>query len=473
MVFSSIAFLCYFLPIFLLVYYFLPKGLKNYFIFFASILFYSWGAPKFVFILLGSTFIDFFLVAAMDREHDASRKKALLALSIFINVGLLAYFKYANFFIENVNGFLGSMGMEALTWTKVLLPIGISFYTFQTLTYSIDVYRKVHPPLKKVTDYMLYIMMFPQLIAGPIVRFNEIADQITDRENNIDDWLVGFFRFIIGLSKKVLVANVMAVQATAIMGQEDFSQLDTATAWLGAFAYTFQIYFDFSGYSDMAIGLGRMMGFKFPENFDSPYISKSISEFWRRWHITLGTWMRDYLYIPLGGNRVSPGRLYFNLWLVFLISGLWHGASWNFVLWGAFHGLFLILDRLFLLDLLRKLGSIPATVFTFFVVVLGWVLFRIENMADALIYYQRMFAFDFGPANFSLSGEFKLVFLFAILFSFWSLLPRIKDLTNLVYFRKHSRALTLGLMCVCTLLYVFSISTLATTDFNPFIYFRF
>jgi len=473
LLFSSITFLCYFLPIFLLVYFVLPKALKNYFILLASILFYSWGAPKFVFVLLASTFVDFFLVAAMDRASELKKKKWLLGLSIFLNVGLLAYFKYANFFVENVNAFLGTLGVGDVSWTSVLLPIGISFYTFQTLTYSIDVYRKVHAPLKKVTDYMLYIMMFPQLIAGPIVRFNEIADQITDRENNLDDWLLGFFRFIIGLSKKVLVANVMGAQADAIMGQDDFSQLDTATAWLGALAYTFQIYFDFSGYSDMAIGIGRMLGFKFPENFDSPYVSRSISEFWRRWHITLGTWMRDYLYIPLGGNRVSTGRLYFNLWLVFLISGLWHGASWNFVLWGAFHGLFLILDRLFLLDLLKKLGSVPAMLLTFFIVVLGWVMFRIENLSDALVYYQRMFAFDFSGKDLALSGEFKLVLVFALLFSFWAALPAIKALTKRIYFGRLSPGLTFSMLGLCFVLYVFSLSTLATTDFNPFIYFRF
>ena len=320
---------------------------------------------------------------------------------------------------------------------------------------------------------MLYIMMFPQLIAGPIVRFNEIADQITDRESNVDDWLHGFFRFIIGLSKKVLVANVLGAEADAIMGQEDFSQLGTATAWLGILAYTFQIYFDFSGYSDMAIGIGRMLGFKFPENFNSPYVSRSISEFWRRWHITLGTWMRDYLYIPLGGNRVSSGRVYFNLWLVFLVSGLWHGASWNFVLWGAFHGLFLILDRLFLLDILKKIGGIPSIIITFFIVVLGWVLFRIEDLSDAIVYYQRLFAFDFSGIDHSLSIEFTLTFAFAILFSFWAKLPSIEKMTEAVYFKAYTLKTSMGMLAITGLLYAWSLSTLAISDFNPFIYFRF
>ena len=456
-----------------MVYYFLPKVAKNYFILLASIFFYSWGAPTFVFILLASTFVDFYLVQAMNRQQDQKKKRWLLFSSIFLNVGLLAYFKYANFFVENVTSFLELFGVDSFAWTTVLLPIGISFYTFQTLTYSIDVYRKIHAPLNKVSDYMLYIMMFPQLIAGPIVRFNEIADQITDRESNVDDWLHGFFRFIIGLSKKVLVANVLGAEADAIMGQEDFSQLGTATAWLGILAYTFQIYFDFSGYSDMAIGIGRMLGFKFPENFNSPYVSRSISEFWRRWHITLGTWMRDYLYIPLGGNRVSSGRVYFNLWLVFLVSGLWHGASWNFVLWGAFHGLFLILDRLFLLNILKKIGGIPSTIITFFIVVLGWVLFRIEDLSDAIVYYQRLFAFDFYGIDHSLSIEFTLTFAFAILFSFWAKLPSIEKMTEAVYFKAYTLKTSMGMLAITGLLYAWSLSTLAISDFNPFIYFRF
>jgi len=473
LVFSSISFLCYFLPIFLLVYYFLPKVAKNYFILLSSIFFYSWGAPNFVFILLASTFIDFYLVQAMHRQSDQKKKRWLLFTSIFLNVGLLAYFKYANFFVENVTVFLALFDVESFAWTSVILPIGISFYTFQTLTYSIDVYRNVHEPLDKVSDYMLYIIMFPQLIAGPIVRFNEIADQITDRESKVDDWLHGFFRFIIGLSKKVLVANVLGAEADAIMGQEDFSQLSTGAAWLGILAYTFQIYFDFSGYSDMAIGIGRMIGFKFPENFNSPYISKSISEFWRRWHITLGTWMRDYLYIPLGGNRASKGRVYFNLWLVFLVSGLWHGASWNFVLWGAFHGLFLILDRLFLLDILKKIGTIPATIITFFIVVLGWVLFRIEDLSEAILYYQRLFAFDFSGIDHTISTEFILTFAFALLFSFWARLPSIETMTETIYFKVYTIKTSVGMLAISGLLYAWSLSTLAISDFNPFIYFRF
>lgn len=311
MVFSSTLFLVYFLPIFLLLYQIVDRRYKNWCILLASIFFYAWGAPRFVFILIASTIIDFYLVRALYQADSNTRKRRFLTLSLVMNVGLLLYFKYANFFVENVNTTLQSLGIDSVAWTSVALPIGISFYTFQTLTYSIDVFRGVRPPLQKLRDYLLYILSFPQMIAGPIVRFNSIAAQIESREEHLDDKLQGFVRFCIGLAKKVLIANVMGEQADLIFDQTD--NLNTATAWLGIFAYTFQIYFDFAGYSDMAIGLGRMMGFRFPENFNSPYTSSSITEFWRRWHITLGAWMRDYLYIPLGGNRVkNKARLYFN-----------------------------------------------------------------------------------------------------------------------------------------------------------------
>ena len=281
MVFSSSLFLTVFLPVFLIIYNIVGSKLKNWVILIASIIFYSWGAPKFVFILIGSTIIDFYLVRMMYNTNLLSKKRALLIVSITLNLGLLAYFKYANFFIENVNSFLNLVGVNPISWINILLPIGISFYTFQTLTYSIDIYRGVHKPLDKVNDYLLYIMSFPQMIAGPIVRFNTIADQIVERKETIDDKLTGFIRFSIGLAKKVLIANVMGEQAAIIMNG-DISGLSTSTAWIGIMAYTFQIYFDFSGYSDMAIGLGRMMGFKFPENFNNPYIAQSITEFWRR-----------------------------------------------------------------------------------------------------------------------------------------------------------------------------------------------
>ncbi len=410
----------------------------------------------------------------MHYATEAKLKKRLLGLSIFLNIGLLAYFKYANFFVENLNDFLGLFDIAPSPWTAVILPIGISFYTFQTLTYSIDVYRKTHEPLQKVWDYMLYIMMFPQLIAGPIVRFSDIADQINNRKDTWDDRLLGFYRFVIGLSKKVLIANVMGAKADELMGG-DLLALDATTAWIGILAYTFHMYFDFSGYSDMAIGVGRMIGFKFPENFDNPYTSRSISEFWRRWHITLGAWMRDYLYIPLGGNRVnSKMRLYFNLCLVFLASGLWHGASWNFVLWGAVHGLFLILDRVFLLNILNKIGTIPSVLFTFFITMLAWVIFRIETFVDALIYYKKLFSFEFSPVEWSSDPKFFSILLLAIFFSFFRLIPSIgESIQEKIYFKSYSKRLLVAMFFICSLLFVLCLAAIVTSGFNPFIYFRF
>ncbi len=473
MVFSSSIFLLYFLPIFLLAYQFIPKQFKNYFILLASIFFYSWGAPKFLFVILASTIIDFFIVKTLFKSQAENKRKRLLFLSIFINLGLLLYFKYSNFFVENVNSLLSSFGMENVGWTKVLLPIGISFYTFQTLTYSIDVYRGKSKPLEKLADYLLYIMSFPQMIAGPIVRFNEIAKQITNRKDSIDDKLIGFYRFCIGLAKKVLIANVMAEQADLIFNQ-DTAGLSMGNAWLGILAYTFQIYFDFAGYSDMAIGLGRMMGFRFPENFNSPYTASSITEFWRKWHITLGDFMRDYLYIPLGGNRVpTKARWFFNLWLVFLLSGLWHGASWNFVLWGAFHGMFLILDRLFLIKILKRTGKLTSTLITFIIVMLGWVIFRIEEIEKIGPYFKKLFSFtDFSKSE--LIPAFGLIGSVAFIFSFITSFAWGKKLENF-FFKKENY--TTFQTCVLTLfsilLFAICLSSVTGSEFNPFIYFRF
>lgn len=472
MVFSSSIFLLYFLPLFLLIYYLSKESYKNYVILLGSILFYSWGAPKFIFVILGSTIVDFYIVRYLHKAKKIETRKLLLFLSVSINLGLLLFFKYANFFVENVNGILSELGFTNVAWTAIALPIGISFYTFQTLTYSIDVYNYRHKPLEKVTDYLLYIMSFPQMIAGPIVRYTTIANQITARKETVDDKLIGIYRFCIGLAKKVLIANTMGEQADLIING-DLTQLNFYSAWLGVLAYTFQIYFDFSGYSDMAIGLGRMIGFKFPENFDSPYTSRSISEFWRRWHITLGAFMKDYLYIPLGGNKVSTKRLYANLWIVFLLSGLWHGASWNFVIWGAYHGFFLILDRIFLERLLKASGAFLSTMITFLIVMVGWVIFRIENSADLLLYLKKMI--DFNP-NISpeILPSFWGVLIFAILFSFIAAFKVGKSMKRF-FFEKNSYSISQNVMLAVAsiLLFVFSLSSITASGFNPFIYFRF
>ena len=342
MVFSSHIFLLYFLPAFLLLYFLVPAKWRNGVLLLASVVFYAWGAPDFVLVLLASTVANFYIVKAMDKAQSLKAKRLWCAAALTVSLGLLAYFKYANFFVDNIKALLASLGLGVMGWTKVLLPIGISFFTFQSVTYVVDTYRGVNRPMKSLVDYVVYIIMFPQLIAGPIVRYNEIADQISARRRlRWDECLQGFYRFVIGLSKKVLIADVIGRSVDMALGG-DLTAMDTGSAWITIAAYTMQLYFDFSGYSDMAIGLGRIMGFRFPENFNNPYVSMSVTEFWRRWHITLGTFMRNYLYIPLGGNRSGLWRTYFNLWVVFLLSGLWHGAGWNFVLWGAYHGVFLV-----------------------------------------------------------------------------------------------------------------------------------
>ncbi|WP_300661403.1 MBOAT family O-acyltransferase [Fluviicola sp.] len=447
--------------------------MKNWVIFIFSILFYTWGAPVFVFMLLGTSLLDFLLVRTIYRSETVRKKRILLILSLTVNLGLLAYFKYSNFFIENTNVFLNSLGFNQITWTKVIMPIGISFFTFESITYTMDVYRGKHAPLKNLKDYLLYLLAFPKLIAGPIVRFQEIADEVIERKENIDEKLIGFYRFCIGLGKKVLIANVMAEQVQEIF-KGDLAQMSTATAWIGILAYTMQIYFDFSGYSDMAIGLGKIMGFHFPENFNSPYSSKSITEFWRRWHMTLGNFMRDYLYIPLGGNRVSSKyRLYFNLALVFILSGFWHGASWNFIIWGAFHGTFLILDRIFLLKVLNKVGALIAIPFTFLVVMIGWVIFSIEDIGKMGMYLGKLFEFSPGT-NVVTIPSFWPVLVIALLFAFLPALSVGQRMQQFVFDRnKYSMRVHGTFLLLAVILFIISSSAVISSGFNPFIYFRF
>lgn len=471
MVFSSIVFLLYFLPIFMLVYFSIDRKYKNAVILAGSIFFYAWGAPRFIFVILGTTLLDFYLVTWMDRTASETKRKLMLTLSVSVNIGLLFYFKYSNFFIDNVNHALSLFSQRQIHWTKLVLPIGISFYTFETITYVVDVYRRVHKPLKRFWDYQLYIILFPKLIAGPIIRYHELAGQISTREERNEDRLTGFYRFALGLGKKVLIANQMGLVADAIFGS-DYAHLDTLSAWTGSLAYTLQIYFDFSGYSDMAIGLGKMMGFRFPENFNNPYISQSITEFWRRWHMTLGSWMRNYLYIPLGGNRVSSYRLYFNLWLVFLASGLWHGASWSFVFWGAYHGFFLIIERAFFGKVLAQIGKVPAILITFFIVNLGWVFFRIEHIREAFTYIGRMFSVH-PYAGEGFDTEFLTFFAIALFFSFFATGRRGQAIQDAVYGDAYTARRHAWVWCTSLVLFLLSVSSITASGFNPFIYFRF
>jgi alginate O-acetyltransferase complex protein AlgI len=475
MVFSSVTFLVYFFPVVFTLYFLMPKAAKNLFLLLASIVFYMWGAPKFIFVILGTTTLDFFLVQTLHNSSTEKRRKLFLILSLCLNVGLLFYFKYCNFFIDNVNSLLRLVTDKEITWTKIILPIGISFYTFESLTYVVDVYRRVHKPLQNFWHYQLYIILFPKLIAGPIIRYHEISDQITGRlgKENIDDLLTGFFRFVIGLSKKVLIANTMAAVADDIF-KTSIGDLSTPYAWLGMLAYTFQIYFDFSGYSDMAIGMGKMLGFKFPENFNNPYTSSSITEFWRRWHMTLGSWMKNYLYIPLGGNKVdSKKRLYFNLWLVFLLSGFWHGAAWTFIFWGVYHGLLLVLERLFLLKVYERLGKIIPMLITFILVAFGWVFFRADTFNYAAKFILKLFSFDFKTMYIFLENDFIFYFIMAILFSFITIFNFGKKLQALFYYSTYGNLGYLIGVLFSLSFFMICLASITSSTFNPFIYFRF
>lgn len=463
-----------FLPLVVTAYFLTDKKYKNSVLLLASVFFYSWGGPKFIFIILATTTLDFYLVNFLYRSVKDTSRKLFLVLSLSLNLGLLFYFKYCNFFIENINSIFYSFGLENIQWTKIILPIGISFYTFESLTYVIDVYRRVHAPLKNFWDYQLYILFFPKLIAGPIVRYHEISDQLTQRfsSHNVQLIFNGVFRFVIGLSKKVLIANVFAEVADEAYALPT-EALNSSAVWLGSLAYTFQIYFDFSGYSDMAIGLALIFGFKIPENFNNPYLSLSITDFWRRWHMTLGNWMRNYLYIPLGGNKVeSKLRLYFNLWLVFLISGFWHGAAWSFILWGVLHGLFLVFERMGLTKFYARIPVFINILFVFFIINFAWILFRADTFQQALSFYSHLFDFSFGTVMFRMDEKRILFFCFAfVLIWIW-------QNKNFARFQERILQTSTGDYLVIKsllilVLFFVSLVFVVASDYNPFIYFRF
>jgi alginate O-acetyltransferase complex protein AlgI len=475
MVFSSILFLLYFLPAFLLLYFIVPKKAKNAVLLLSSILFYSWGAPKFILVILSTTLIDFLLVKKIAKSDSTKTRKSLLLISVSLNIGLLFYFKYVNFFIENFNAIFHQLGLSEIPWVSVILPIGISFYTFETITYVVDVYRKEHEPLHNFWDYLLYILFFPKLIAGPIVRYQDFARQLQSRysNENLTNRIQGFFRFVIGLSKKVLIANQLGLAADSIFIW-DYQLLDSFSAWMALLAFSFQLYFDFSGYSDMAIGLALMLGIKIPENFDNPYVSKSVTEFWRRWHISLGNWMKNYLYIPLGGNQSSKkSRVYLNLWLVFIASGFWHGASWNFILWGAYHGLFLILERSLLKPFYQKLNETIQMALTFFIVIIGWVLFKVNSISPVFTFYKKLFTFNFHDTLHLFDMEFYTYLSIAILFAFFTATRQGKKVHDIVFLDQGAFWKKLISLPVALFLLILCICSITGFHFNPFIYFRF
>jgi len=479
MVFSSLIFIYAFLPVFLTLYYWAPPKARNGVALLGSLVFYTWGEPRFAGILVLSGLFGYGLSLLLVRARGQAARRALLSLGVAGHLGVLAWFKYSNFFVDQLDGALAWLAQGSVVWTAVALPLGISFFTFQKISYLVDVYRGTSPPARSVFDYLLYVALFPQLIAGPIIRYHDVAAQIAAREHNHDRFLSGVWRFSLGLGRKVLLANPLGAAADRIFAQ-DLSTLPVPYAWIGLLCYAFQIYHDFAGYSDMAIGLGRMMGFEFAENFNRPYTARTVTEFWRRWHMSLSSFMRDYLYIPLGGNRAGPARTGFNLWFVFLVSGFWHGASWSFVFWGAYHGTLLTLERLIGVARLERLPAFIGVAFTFSLVTLGWLIFRTETLPDALVYLSRLTAWDSWSAAWTnpallwpdvISRRTLALLALAAGFSFitepwW----RRHGWDEALPATRWQAALRVGLAVLCLLL---ACASLAGQSYNPFIYFRF
>ncbi|MBR9942535.1 MBOAT family protein [Clostridiaceae bacterium Marseille-Q3526] len=454
MVFSSILFIFYFLPLTLLLYYAGPSRLRNLVLLVMSLAFYSWGEPVYISIMLFSTVFDYGNGIAIEKCLSSGRKRAaraVLLLSVAGNLGILGFFKYSNFFIETVN----AAGGTDFPLLELSLPIGISFYTFQTMSYTIDVYLGQARAQKNLVQFGAYVAMFPQLVAGPIVKYKDISGQLADRNVTAERFSYGISRFITGLSKKVLLANNIGMVWEQISGG-NLAGLSAAEAWIGAAAFSFQIYFDFSGYSDMAIGLGELFGFHFQENFNHPYRSKSMTEFWRRWHISLGTWFREYVYIPLGGSRKGMKRQLLNLLIVWCLTGLWHGASWNFLVWGLYFGVFLTAEKLFLLRRLEALPGWVSHAYCLIFVAVSWVIFAFDSMADVCTYVKSMFGLGSG-------GWIEEAALYYG--ETWGVFFVVCALCSLGIFKMKRAFLPV--------LFAASICFLAGGTYNPFLYFRF
>lgn len=469
MVFSSIFFIFVFLPVTLAVYSVAPRRLKNLILLLFSLVFYAWGEPVYIFLMLISIVYNYLsgLEIAFYRGRGQDAKARLIfLLSVAFNLGVLGFFKYAGFVAQNLNAVLPFQ----LPQVELALPIGISFYTFQTLSYIIDVYRGTVAVQRNIIDFGLYISMFPQLVAGPIVRYTDIEHQLRHRAVTLDGLGQGTLLFVRGLVKKVLLANNIGLAFTAIQGMPA-GELSALSAWVGALAYTFQIYFDFSGYSDMAIGLGKMFGFTFMQNFNHPYISTSVTEFWRRWHISLSHWFRDYVYIPLGGSRQGTSRTVINLLVVWSLTGLWHGAAWNFVAWGLYYGVLLVLEKFILRPVLERLPKAVLHLYTLFFVVVGWVLFASPTLPDAMAYLGAMFGSGAGVID--SAGIYYLstnaVLLVACAFCSGPLVSGV--LESLCVSGRTSHKVLAAALFVAG--FVFCTAFLVNATYNPFLYFRF
>lgn len=484
MVFSSTVFLFLFLPLVLLAYLLVGRNFRNVILLLASLAFYAWGENLFVLVMLVSITLNYAFGLFIDRSQRRGNSGNIpLLFAVMANLGLLGFFKYTNFIVANLNAVLVKLQMAPVAIQEIHLPIGISFFTFQALSYIIDLYRRETPVQKNLINIALYVSLFPQLIAGPIVRYHDIASQIAERRTRFDDLTYGIQRFIIGLAKKVLLANVLGRTADYIFSLPP-DRIPADLAWLGALSYTLQIYFDFSGYSDMAIGLGRMFGFRFLENFNYPYISRSVREFWQRWHISLSSWFRDYLYIPLGGSRCGVFRTYLNLLIVFCLCGLWHGASWTFMVWGLYHGCFLVFERLRPGKYVLNILPTPIKhLYVLLVVIIGWVFFRADTLAYALDYLRAMVNFS-TPALINsqlflnINNEFYITLIIAVIgsapvftvignwFESWEVRKSAVGLFG-------SYTMSICNVCFLGFIFLYSIASLLGGSYNPFLYFRF
>ena len=472
MVFSSTVFLFLFLPIVLALYFIVNRPLKNIVLLAASLFFYAWGEPKYVLIMLLSIVLNYIFALLVDTNRNKKTKiKWIMGIMVVSNLLILGIFKYTNFIVENINSLLHL----SIDVPHIPLPIGISFFTFQAMSYVIDVYRKDGEAQRNPLNVALYISLFPQLVAGPIVRYQTVADQIKRRFESFDKFAEGTKRFIIGLAKKMLLANNCGLIADQIFALHP-SEMSTGLAWIGIIAYSLQIYFDFSGYSDMAIGIGKMFGFDFLENFNFPYISKSVAEFWRRWHISLGSWFRDYVYIPLGGNRNGSLLTYRNLLIVWFATGIWHGANWTFIIWGLYYGMFIMLERAFLGKALQKLPTAIQHLYAIFIVIIGWVFFRSDTFDYAFSYLGTMFGLN-GVGLWDMKAQF-----YAIEYGIILLLAIVACLPIFHFIKEklsthQSKAIVIGKEYLSIAYYavilIISITYVVSNTYNPFIYFRF
>lgn len=464
MVFSSLVFLFAYLPITLLIYYLVPRQGRNIFLFIINLVFYGWGEPTLVLLMVFNIFFNYMGGWLVDKyRQDAKKKKLFLILTCILDIGILAVFKYTGMITETLN-LLPFLNIPTL---EISLPIGISFYTFQTMSYVIDVYRDDAPVSKNFINFGTYVALFPQLIAGPIVRYKDVAYQLTHRRETLDQFTTGVKLFMVGLGKKVLIANQMGNLTTSVFATTD--ENGVLGTWIGIIAYTFQIYFDFSGYSDMACGLGNMLGFEFLKNFNYPYISKSITEFWRRWHISLSTWFKEYVYIPLGGNRKGTKRQIINLLIVWGLTGLWHGASWNFLLWGLYFGLLLILEKFVLKKLLDKLPSVIQHIYSLFFVIIGWGIFYFTDIKQLGSFFADLFNFGNG-----IIGSQALTLLLSYLPILIVAAIASTPLGSKIYNRfKDTKSIWIPEFLFCVIILAISTASLVNQSYNPFLYFRF